>query len=152
RCTEAVPHLRAAVAGNPFDLPAARALCQALRDSGDPAGPEQVIAACCLLARAAPGVVPREGWFAGPRPTGDARISIVILCCNEVETTRLCLESVLRHTRPPYELVLVDNGSADGTPALLDEMRCRTGPVRVEIVRNEDNRGFAAGSNHGLAA
>jgi GT2 family glycosyltransferase len=37
--------------------------------------------------------------------------SLIILCCNQVDLTRQCLESVLRHTRPPYELVLIDNGS-----------------------------------------
>src|SRR5262249_7521240 len=72
------------------------------------------------------------------------------LCCNELEYTRLCLESVLRHTQPPYELVLVDNGSTDGTPAYLEEIRTRPGPARVEVIHNETNRGFPAGCNQAL--
>ena len=56
-------------------------------------------------------------------PPGDEMASIIILCCNQVEYTKLCLESVLRHTRPPYELVVVDNGSTDETPSYVEELR-----------------------------
>jgi glycosyltransferase involved in cell wall biosynthesis len=62
-------------------------------------------------------------------PADPELTSILMVCCNAVSYTRLCLESVFRHTRPPYELVLVDNGSSDGTPAYLEEMRTRPGPV-----------------------
>src|SRR5262249_57829575 len=34
-------------------------------------------------------------------PAGDELASLIILCCNEVDYTRLCLESVFRHTRAP---------------------------------------------------
>src|SRR5439155_5226805 len=44
-----------------------------------------------------------------------------------------------------------DNGSTDGTPAYLEEVRQRPGPERVVVIRNETNRGFAAGCNQGLA-
>ena len=84
-------------------------------------------------------------------PAGDELASIIILCCNELEYTRLCLESVLRKTRSPYELILVDNASTDATPTYLEELRARPGPARVEVVRNETNLGFAAGCNQGLA-
>jgi GT2 family glycosyltransferase len=58
---------------------------------------------------------------------------------------------LLRHTRSPYELILVDNGSTDGTPEYLQEIRGRQGPTRVEIIRNETNVGFPAGCNQALA-
>jgi GT2 family glycosyltransferase len=88
----------------------------------------------------------------GPPPSPVTEMtSVIILCCNELPYTRLCLESVWRHTPPPYELLLVDNGSTDGTPAYLDEIRSRPGPVRVEVIRNETNRGFAAGCNQARA-
>src|SRR5204863_361005 len=62
------------------------------------------------LHQAAPQVVPAEPWFGEDTPAGGELASLIILCCNEADYTRLCLESVLRHTRRPYELVLVDNG------------------------------------------
>src|SRR5262249_41695239 len=65
--------------------------------------------------------------------------------------TRLCLESVLAHTRPPYELVLVDNGSTDDTPAYLGELHQHPRPERVVVLRNDTNPGFAPGCNQGLA-
>jgi RNA polymerase sigma factor (sigma-70 family) len=86
-----------------------------------------------------------------PAPTGNELASLLILCCNEVDYTRLCLESVLRHTRQPYELILVDNGSTDGTPALLEALKRRAGPARVEVIRNDTNVGFPAGCNQALA-
>ena len=139
------------MAGDPFDKAAARALHQALNDAGDPEGRRRLARDRRLLRRAAPEAVPAEPWFAPPPPAADETASIVVLCCNELEYTRLCLESVLRRTRPPYELVLIDNGSADGTPDYLNEIGARPGPDRVEVARNETNRGFPAGCNQGLA-
>jgi GT2 family glycosyltransferase/tetratricopeptide (TPR) repeat protein len=89
--------------------------------------------------------------LARPELDGDALVSLLILCCDEVEYTRLCLESVWRHTQPPYELILVDNGSHDDTPALLAQVQRRPGPIRVEVLRNPSNLGFAKGCNQALA-
>ncbi len=93
-----------------------------------------------------------ERSAATDRPAATELALLVILCCDQLECTRLCLESVLRHTRQPFELVLVDNGSTDGTPAHLSEIARRAGPARVAVLRNESNRGFPAGANQGLAA
>ncbi|HKI33740.1 MAG TPA: glycosyltransferase [Gemmataceae bacterium] len=148
---EALAHLRLAAAGNPFDREAARLSFQALGALGDAAGQRRLVEERRLLSRAAPQVVPEEAWFAGPRPAADALASIIILCCDELDCTRLCLESVLRHSRSPYELIVVDNGSTDGTPEYLAALARRPGPARVEVIRNESNRGFPAGCNQALA-
>jgi GT2 family glycosyltransferase len=44
----------------------------------------------------------------------------------------------------PYELVLVDNGSHDGTPDYFRELR-RTATPNVKLVLNPKNLGFAQG-------
>jgi GT2 family glycosyltransferase/tetratricopeptide (TPR) repeat protein len=150
RHADAVPHLRFATEANPFDRAAARALFQALTDLGDAAGADRIAADRRLLHAAAPQAVPEEAWFAEAPPSKDELASIIVLCCNEVEYTRHCLESVLRHTRPPYELVLVDNGSTDATPGYLEELTRRPGPARVAVIRNQTNVGFPAGCNQGL--
>jgi GT2 family glycosyltransferase/glycosyltransferase involved in cell wall biosynthesis/ankyrin repeat protein/predicted Zn-dependent protease len=106
------------------------------------------------VARAAPAPGPsvlRAEDFEPAAPPGTELASILIPCCNQVEFTRLCLESVLRHTRAPYELVLVDNGSTDGTPAYMEEIRRRPGPERVEVIHNDTNRGFPVACNQALA-
>src|SRR5207248_6632973 len=112
----------------PLEPQATRALFQALTDSGDEEGARRLACERKLLAEAAPGRLLPEDWFTQARPAGDELASLLILCCNEVAVTRLCLESVLRHTRPPYELILVDNGSTDETPTYLGEIAHRYGP------------------------
>jgi GT2 family glycosyltransferase/tetratricopeptide (TPR) repeat protein len=151
RASEAIPHLRSALTDNPFDGPAARALAQALTDAGDQTASHRLARDRRLLHKAAPQAVPAEAWFAEAPPVGDELASIIILCHNEVEYTRLCLESLLAWTRSPYELIVVDNGSTDGTPGYLEEIRQRSGPARVVVIRNEENRGFPGGCNQGLA-
>jgi GT2 family glycosyltransferase/Flp pilus assembly protein TadD len=151
RPAEALPHLRYAVEHNPFDREAARALLQVLHDAGDADGERRLAREQRLLSQAAPQLVPAAPWFHQEIPVGDELATLIILCCNEVECTRLCLESVLRHTRAPYEIVLVDNGSTDATAAYLEEIKARPGPERVVIIRNATNRGFPAGCNQGLA-
>lgn len=79
----------------------------------------------------------------------DQLTSIVILARNGLEDTRICLESVHRHTPEPHEVIVVDNGSADGTAEWLRERQKAHGNLRV--ITNRDNRGFAAGNNLGLA-
>lgn len=74
--------------------------------------------------------------------------SIVILTLNQLGNTRLCLESIERHTPLPHELIIVDNGSTDGTVDYLRDYMARH--TNVCVVVNSFNRGFAAGNNQGL--
>jgi glycosyltransferase involved in cell wall biosynthesis/predicted Zn-dependent protease len=152
RHVEAAAHLQFATETDPLDAAAARALFDVYGIIGDVGAQRRLARQRRLLARAAPQVVAEESWFAEAAPDENGLASLIILCCNEVDYTRLCLESVLRHTHAPYELILIDNGSSDGTPAYLDDVRKRAGPVRVVVIRNESNRGFARGCNQGLAA
>ena len=147
----AVSHLQQAVQGNPFDNPAAQALSGVYQSLGRTADARDLRADRRLLHQAAAMLVPAEEWFAEQPLRGDERTSIIILCCNELEFTRMCLDSVLQHTRKPFELILIDNGSTDGTPEYLNEIRSRPEPARVEVIRNEENLGFAVGCNQGLA-
>lgn len=148
---EALPHLRQAVQANPFDLDAARALYHAWGSVDKPTEQRRLARDRRLLAQAAPQIVPTEEWFATAVPVGDELASILVLCCNQIEYSRQCLDSVRRQTRPPYELIIVNNGSTDGTAALLDGVRQWTGPARVEVITNEKNVGYPAGCNQALA-
>jgi GT2 family glycosyltransferase/glycosyltransferase involved in cell wall biosynthesis len=79
------------------------------------------------------------------------KVSVVVLCYNNLALTTACLESVERHSHwPGLELVIVDNASSDGTPEALRHFAA-TRPW-VKLVLNEANVGFAAGNNAGLAA
>ncbi len=86
--------------------------------------------------------------------------SIVILAYNQLEYTKQCLESVRRNTHQPYELVIVDNGSMDGTPAYLHEFKASwekshdtIDPCQaVKVICHDRNLGYAAGNNSGIEA
>ena len=64
--------------------------------------------------------------------------------------TRLCLESVLLNADDvDLELVVVDNGTTDGTREYLAALAERDS--RVVVLRNDENRGFGPAVNQGLA-
>jgi GT2 family glycosyltransferase/tetratricopeptide (TPR) repeat protein len=76
-------------------------------------------------------------------------VSIVVLVHNQLEHTRRCFGSVRAHTSLPYELIVVDNGSTDGTVEYLGTIVGEH--PRLRVIRNEKNLGFAKGNNQGLA-
>ncbi len=92
------------------------------------------------------------GWFRPSRRAAAAvpKTSIVILTMNELAYTKKCVESIAAHTPEAHEIVFVDNGSTDGTPAWLDTLAKNRGDVRV--IKNAANRGFAGGANQGIRA
>jgi GT2 family glycosyltransferase len=61
-------------------------------------------------------------------------VSILIPCCGQLEYTKLCVPSVLRHSRKPFEIIFLDIGSLDGTAEYLAGVKAAA-QVRVEIVR-----------------
>jgi GT2 family glycosyltransferase len=76
-----------------------------------------------------------------PEPsTCDLTISIVSL--NTRELLAACLRSVYASTGVTFELFVVDNGSSDGSPEMVE----RDFPA-ARLIRNDSNRGFAAANN-----
>lgn len=76
--------------------------------------------------------------------------SLIIPCFNNLRYTRACVESVQRWTSPPFELILIDDGSTDGTGAYARALarRCR----EARVIANPRNLGFAASVNRGMKA
>ena len=74
-----------------------------------------------------------------PRPTA----SVVILAWNTWPMTRDCLAVISDTLGPGDEVIVVDNGSTDETPAEL------AGRAGVRVLTNPLNRGFAGGCNDG---
>ena len=73
------------------------------------------------------------------------KVSIVILNWNGYEVTRECLASLSKIDYPNYEIVLVDNGSADGSPE-----RLAAEFPGITLIRNKKNLGFTGGNNAGI--
>lgn len=85
-----------------------------------------------------------------PSESRNPEASIVVVSYDSLLFTRLCLESVLAHTMPPeFELIVVDNGSSDGSREYLLELADRS--PRVRLIANGRNIGFPAACNQGLA-
>lgn len=76
--------------------------------------------------------------------------TLIIACHNQARFTRLCVEAVLRQTRPPFELVIVDNASTDETAGYLSSLAGRPGPERVEVLTGATNLGHPAACNLAL--
>lgn len=74
------------------------------------------------------------------------RVSIVVPVFNRLEFTRRCIEAIVQHTEDDPELIVVDNGSTDGTDAYLEQ--CGDSVVTVT---QQENRGFACACNQGAA-
>jgi O-antigen biosynthesis protein len=75
--------------------------------------------------------------------------SIIIPCWNQLEFTRKCIAALTRRTRPPWELIVVNNGSTDGTADYLAGVQ-DVSPLPVTIIANGTNRGFPTAINQGL--
>ncbi len=74
-----------------------------------------------------------------------ARVFVVVLAFNNCEDTLECLQSVVTLDYPDVHVVLVDNGSTDGTPA-----RVRERFPNVHVIENGRNLGVPAGYNVGF--
>jgi GT2 family glycosyltransferase/glycosyltransferase involved in cell wall biosynthesis len=75
------------------------------------------------------------------------QVAIVVPLHNDARTVAACLRSVLTHTSayPHCQLLVVDDGSTDGSPGLLREF------PGVKVIR-QPRRGCAAAVNAGIAA
>jgi N-acetylglucosaminyl-diphospho-decaprenol L-rhamnosyltransferase len=70
-------------------------------------------------------------------------LSVLIVAHRNPELTRAALASVFAETRTePFEVVVVDNASGDGTPDMIE----REFPA-VRLIRSETNLGFARANN-----
>jgi len=77
-----------------------------------------------------------------------SEISVIIPTFNRAEQLRLCLDSLSRQTAAPetFEVVVVDDGSTDGTEEMLRTYGAPF-PLRVE---QQANRGPGAARNRGI--
>ena len=78
----------------------------------------------------------------GPAPL----VLIVLLNWNSLEETRTAVASLFRTDYPNFHILIVDNGSQDGSPS---ELRKLVGE-RVELLESPVNTGYTGGCNLGL--
>jgi GT2 family glycosyltransferase len=77
-------------------------------------------------------------------------ISVIVVNWNRRDLLRCCLESLAnQENAPPYEVIVVDNGSSDGSISLLEGLGAAI-RFPLGIIRNGENRGFCAANNQGI--
>jgi GT2 family glycosyltransferase len=73
-------------------------------------------------------------------------ISVVVVNWNRKELLRACLNSLRSQRGVAFEVILVDNGSSDGSADMAER------EFRAKVIRNTENRGFCAANNQGIHA
>lgn len=81
-----------------------------------------------------------------PEPPNEVRVDVIVVAWNNRAYLADLLPALAAQTHRPQHLIVVDNGSTDGTPAWL----AANWPA-VEVIALGANLGFAAANNHGLA-
>lgn len=73
------------------------------------------------------------------------KVVAIVLNWNLPRETFACIESLLSSDYPDLQVIVVDNGSTDGSPDLI-----RTRFPGIEVLALPENRGYAAGNNVGI--
>ena len=75
------------------------------------------------------------------------KVSIITVCYNSARTLQETIESVLSQTHPDIEYIVVDGGSTDETPTIIETYR-----NRIARVISEPDKGLYDAMNKGIAA
>lgn len=73
------------------------------------------------------------------------KVSVIIVNFNGKRFLKDCLDSISNQNYPNYEIILVDNGSTDGSAEFVEKNY-----PHVNLIKNEKNLGFAEGNNVGI--
>ncbi len=71
-------------------------------------------------------------------------LSIITAVHNQLDMNRWYVEHLRRHTRLPYELIVIDNASTDGSAAFFES-------VGATVIRNTGNYSYPYTQNQGIA-
>jgi len=78
-----------------------------------------------------------------------ADVEIIICIHNAYNDVKLCLESVIKYSSPPYSLILIDDGSEDPTRNFVKDFAQIHNAISI---RNDSARGYTFAANQGLKA
>ncbi len=74
------------------------------------------------------------------------KTSIIIVSYNSKPVLKPCLDSLVANTSPPFEIIIVDNYSIDGSIEYLRKLNNSA----VSVIYNQSNLGFAKACNQGI--
>ncbi|MHB8993920.1 MAG: glycosyltransferase family 2 protein [Armatimonadota bacterium] len=78
--------------------------------------------------------------------------TLIVVSYNKRPYTELCLRGQLQCTPPPDQIIVIDNGSTDGSVEMLQalQQQARAQGLAFEIIQNESNAGACTARNQGL--
>ncbi|HEX7312856.1 MAG TPA: glycosyltransferase family 2 protein [Pyrinomonadaceae bacterium] len=85
----------------------------------------------------------------GPKPFQAARVAVVVPSYNHAPFVAAALRSIFAQTHAPARLLVIDDGSRDGSPRVVADV-LKDCPFPCEFIARE-NRGLCATLNEGLA-
>ena len=74
-------------------------------------------------------------------------VSVIVVNWNRRDLLRACLKSLGNQTEKAFDMIVVDNGSGDGSAEMVEQEY-----PGVQLIRNRENRGFCAANNQGIQA
>jgi GT2 family glycosyltransferase len=79
-------------------------------------------------------------------PTNSPSVSVLLVTWNIAACLPRCLQALAMQTFADFEVVVIDNGSTDGS---LDEVESHWPGLKLRVARLGENKGFAAANNLG---
>ncbi|HEY8992983.1 MAG TPA: glycosyltransferase, partial [Candidatus Microsaccharimonas sp.] len=76
-------------------------------------------------------------------------VLIVVLNWNGIKDTEKCLDSLLKQTYKDFKILVIDNGSVDGSLERLRQIEKKNELISLAV--NKHNKGFAGGVNTGIS-
>ena len=77
-------------------------------------------------------------------------ITLMMVTYNRLNLTKQTLDNIISNTDLPYNLVIIDNASSDGTVDFLKSFKESGLMQKLIIIYNDVNKGIAIGRNQGL--
>jgi glycosyltransferase involved in cell wall biosynthesis len=87
-----------------------------------------------------------------PEAAAAPLVTIVLITQNRAAMLPRCLRTLFAQSWRPLEIVVVDDGSTDATPATLEQCGAAAGDLPFRVLRHPSNRGIGAARNTGIAA
>jgi GT2 family glycosyltransferase len=74
-------------------------------------------------------------------------VDIIVCVHNALNDVTICLNSIIRHSLPPYHLIIVDDGSGEETKLFLEQFAHEN---QATLLRNDQAKGYTFAANQGL--